>query len=67
MAKPTVAELLENPEALLSRSSLAELGLGRRAIDAVFRSCPVVSLPGYRRGLVRVKDYLAFIDERTAR
>ena len=36
-ARPTAAELLERPDALLTRTALAELGLGRAAIDAVFR------------------------------
>jgi hypothetical protein len=53
------------PEALLSRSDLRELGLERRAIDAVFRECPVVQLPGYSRPLVRVADYLALLDGHT--
>ena len=55
-AKPTVAELLATPHALLSRGHLRELGLERRAIDAIF-NCPVVALPGYRRPLIRVADY----------
>jgi hypothetical protein len=65
VAKPTVAELLETPGALLSRSHLRELGLERRAIDAVFRACAVVSLPGYARPLVRAHDYLALLEQST--
>ena len=56
---------LDRPEAFLSRSDLRELGLERRAIDAVFKSCPVVALPGYSRPLIRVRDYLALIDRST--
>jgi hypothetical protein len=41
-----VADRLERPDAFLSRSDLAELGLPRRAIDAVFRGCPVIAFPG---------------------
>ena len=45
-ARPTAADRLVNPQAVLTRSDLAELGLERRAIDAVFSACPVVVLPG---------------------
>jgi hypothetical protein len=64
-ARPTAAELLANPDALLSRSHLRELGLERRAVDAVFRACPVVALPGYSRPMIQVRDYLALLDEST--
>jgi hypothetical protein len=63
--RPTAAELLREPDAMLSRSHLRELGLERRAVDAVFRGCPVVSLPGYSRPLVRVSDYRAYLDAHT--
>jgi hypothetical protein len=36
--RPPAAERLANPEAFLSRGELAELGLERRAVDAVFRA-----------------------------
>ena len=62
---PSAAELLGTPEALLTRSHLRELGLERRAVDAVFRSCPIVQLPGYSRPLVRVADYLALLEAAT--
>lgn len=58
-------ERLANPDAFLSRTDLRELGLERRAIDAVFRACPIVALPGYSRPLIRVSDYEAFIAEHT--
>jgi hypothetical protein len=63
--RPSVTELLATPGALLTRSHLRELGLERRAIDAVFRDCPVILLPGYARPLVRVEAYRAFLDEHT--
>jgi hypothetical protein len=63
----TAAELLETPGALLSRTHLRELGLERRAVDAVFRALPVVALPGYSRPLVRVEDYRTLLDEHTYR
>ena len=34
----------------------------RRAVDAVFRALPVVVLPGYRRPLILVADYLALLE-----
>jgi hypothetical protein len=64
-ARPSAAERLANPEALLSRSDLRELGLERRAVDAVFRALPVVALPGYSRPLIRVSDYLGLIERST--
>jgi hypothetical protein len=39
--------LLDTPGALLSRSHLHELGLERRAVDAVFGALDVVVLAGY--------------------
>ena len=55
------------PEAFLSRTDLRELGLERRAVDAVFRAVPVVVLPGYSRPLVRVSDYLDLVEVSTYR
>lgn len=63
----TLAERLVTPGAFLSRTDLAALGLERRAVDAVFRACPVVCLPGYSRPLIRVEDYRALIEESTFR
>ena len=59
------AARLENPEAVLSRSDLRELGYERRAVDAIFRACSVVVLPGYARPLIRVADYHAFLERCT--
>ena len=67
MSRPTAAALLTTEGALLSRSHLRELGLERRAVDAVFRALPVVALPGYARPLVRAEDYRRHIDENTYR
>jgi hypothetical protein len=64
-AVPAAAERLANPDALLSRTDLRELGLERRAVDAVFRALPVIVLPGYRRPLVRVSDYLQLLERST--
>lgn len=65
--RPSAPELLETPGALLTRSDLRELGLERRAIDAVFRRLAVVFLPGYSRPMVRVEDYLKLIRDFTYR
>ena len=65
--RPQAEDLLETPGALLTRSHLRELGLERRAIDAVFRELPVVALPGYSRPMIRAEEYLQFIDEHTYR
>ncbi len=64
---PVATALLVTPEALLTRSHLRELGLERRAVDAVFRALPVVALPGYSRPLVRVQDYLELVERNTFR
>lgn len=64
-ARPSAAELLRTPGAVLTRSDLRELGLDRRAVDAVFRQCPVIILPGYSRPMIRAEAYLAFLDEQT--
>ncbi len=61
----SAAELLETRDAMLTRSHLRELGLERRAIDAIFRALPVVALPGYSRPMVRVADYIALVEEST--
>ena len=58
-------ERLTNPAALLSRTDLRELGLERRAVDAVFRELRIVVFPGYSRPLVRVADYLALLERST--
>jgi len=63
--KPTAAQLRGDDGALLSRTDLRELGLERRAIDAVFRELPLVLLPGYSRPLIKAADYLALIERET--
>ncbi len=65
--RPSPAELLVRPGALLTRTHLRELGLERRAIDAVFRRLPVVALPGYSRPMIRAEHYLALLEESTYR
>src|SRR4029079_13110485 len=65
MTRRTATELLETPGALLTRTHLRELGLERRAVDAVFRACPVIVLPGYARPPVRVEAYRALLEGST--
>lgn len=60
-----LADRLAISSAFLSRTDLRDLGLERRAVDAVFRALPVVAIPGYSRPLIRVSDYLAFLEEHT--
>ena len=62
---PSAAELLEQGTGLLTRTHLRELGLQRGAIDAVFRALDVVILPGYRRPMIRVEDYLKLVEDCT--
>jgi hypothetical protein len=64
-ARPSAAELLENPHALLTRTHLRELGHERRAIDSIFRQLPLVLDPGYARPRIKAADYLAFIERHT--
>jgi hypothetical protein len=64
-AGPTAAQLLDTPGALLTRSHLRELGLGRAAIDAVFRRLPVVVFPESARPHVKRDDYVALVQAAT--
>ena len=66
-SRPSSAKLLATPGALLTRSHLRELGLERRAIDAIFRRLPVVALPGYSRPLIRAEHYVELVEEHTYR
>jgi hypothetical protein len=65
--RPSAAERLADPNAVLSRGDLRELGWERRAVDAIFRACPVVVLPGYSRAAIRVADYLDLLERSTYR
>jgi hypothetical protein len=58
---------LGNPDAVLSRTDLRELGWERRAVDAIVRACPAVAIPGYSRTVILVGDYLTFVEEHTYR
>ena len=63
--RPTAAQRLATPGAVLSRTDLRSLGFERRAVDAIFRALPVVVLPGYSRPLVRAEDYLKLVASST--
>ena len=65
--KPTAAELLKTPGAMLTSSHLRELGWTRTHIDAIWRACPMIVLPGTRRPVLAVEDYSAYIEEHTYR
>ena len=56
--RPPAADRLASPDAVLTRSDLAALGYERRAVDAIFRACPVEVWEGYSRPMIRVSDFL---------
>jgi hypothetical protein len=60
-------ECLANPNAVLSRSDLRELGWERRAVDAIVRACPAIAVPGYSRTVDLVRDYLELVERATYR
>jgi len=65
--RPTPAQLLATPGALLTRSHLRQLGLERRAVDAIFRALPIVALPGYSRPMIRAEQYRDLVEQHTYR
>jgi hypothetical protein len=65
--RPQAVELLERPGSLLTRADLAELGLTRAMVDAVFRELPVIVFPGSRRPAVKRDDYLELVERCTYR
>ena len=58
---------LGNPDAVLTRTDLAELGYPRRCIDAIFRALPVEAWPGFGRPMIRVADFVRLREEQTFR
>jgi hypothetical protein len=65
-------ERLHMPEAILTRSDLADLGYPRRAVDVIFKhvireGAGVQVLPGFSRPMIRVGDFLAFRDRHSHR
>lgn len=63
----TLEDRLKNPDAFLNRSDLRELGLPRRAIDAIFRVVPVVLLEGYSKPMIQVRHFLGYVEDSTYR
>jgi hypothetical protein len=61
-ARPSAADRLANPDAVLTRTDLAEFGWPRRAVDAIIRGAGVIVLPGYSRPVITVASYRAFLD-----
>ena len=62
---PTAADLVRQGTGFLTRTHLRELGLERRAIDAAFRECPAIVLPGYSRPMIQVEAFLALVEGAT--
>lgn len=72
MSRPTVSELLKEPEAVLYRGDLAKLGYERRAIDAIFKICAtdldgVEEWAGYSRPTITVRAFLQARQRHTRR
>jgi hypothetical protein len=65
--RPSAAERLANPGAVLTRGDLRELGYERRAVDAIFRACAVEVWDGYSRPMIRVADFLDWREKNTFR
>jgi hypothetical protein len=65
VTRPSASELLATPGGLLTRGHLQELGLSRRAVDAVFRALPNVYFDGFSRPHVKVEDYVAYVERST--
>lgn len=63
--RPPASELLKTPGALLLRTDLRDLGLPKKMVDAVFRQCPVIIVPGFSRPAIRVEAYLALLEGST--
>jgi hypothetical protein len=62
-----LVERLERPDAVLTRGDLRELGDERRAVDAIYRACPVEVWPGYSKPMIRVADFLEWRERCTYR
>lgn len=60
--RPTAAELLATPGALLRRTHLAEVGLTRTMVDSTFCELGVIFLPGCRRAAVRHEDFVELLE-----
>ena len=63
--RPTAAELLETPGAVLTRSHLGQLGDGRAAIDRIFKKLDVIAFAPKTTPHVRVEDFLKLVQDHT--
>lgn len=57
------SDRLSNPDGVLTRTDLADLGWPRRGVDAIIRHAGAIVLPGYSRPVVTVADYHRFLAE----
>jgi hypothetical protein len=65
-SRPPIEELLRHPDAYLYRGDLFALGLGRRAVDAIFRAIGQ-DVPGSSRPAILVADWLDYRETFTYR
>jgi hypothetical protein len=59
VTRPPLEQLLRQPDAYLQRGDFFALGLGRKAVDAIFEAIGQ-RIPGYARPVVRVADWTAY-------
>ena len=57
----SASDRLSNPDAILTRTDLAELGWPRRGVDSIIRHAGAIVLPGYSRPVVTVAAYKEFL------
>ena len=60
--RPSAIELMELGTGFFDSGHFRELGLSEKAIAAVWKDCPVFQPPSFARPLVRVEDFLAFVE-----
>ena len=65
LRKTPVSELLKDPEAHLTTSDLRDLGFAEGARARIFQDLPIVVIPGYRRAMVKVADFRAYLERHT--
>ena len=66
MNRPTAADLLDTPGALLSPArTYASSATSAAALSTRLSRLPIVSLPRYSRPLIRVADYFVFLEQHT--
>jgi hypothetical protein len=60
--RPPPGELLATEGALMLRTDFVKLGLPYKAVDVIFRECPVIELPGFSRPMVRAEAARALLE-----